>query len=354
MKMVIKLIIACVVCLVGILLIYIVGVLIYSLLSEFKPSQVEEITTEHVGLKQIKANQELKLLTWNIGYAGLGKEMDFFYEGGQKVRPDKDLSKSYLQGISDVLVKQDSIDFILLQEVDFDSKRSYNIDQSIEISTVLPKHNKISAINYLSKYVPVPYLNPMGKVKSGLLSYSKYKATEANRLATPGKYSLPTRLFMLKRCLLISRYQVDNEKELVLINLHNSAFNDAEELRKAELNFLKQLIIEEYGKGNYVIAGGDWNQNPPGLNMGKIEKYKTRSVWPIEKNYLPKDWNWAFDLSVPTNRDVHEPFNIHTTTCSILDYFVTSPNIELIETKTIDKGFVYSDHQPVLVVIKLK
>lgn len=354
MKMIIKLAIACVVCIAGILLIYIVGVLLYALFTEFKPAQVEEITIEPDGIKIIPANEEIKLLSWNIGYGGLGEEMDFFYEGGHKVRPGEDLSKSYLQGISDVLRKQNSIDFILLQEVDFESKRNYNIDQSIKISTIFPVHNKISAVNYFSKYVPVPFLNPMGKVKSGLVTYSKYLATYASRMATPGEYSLPTRLFILKRCLLISRYQVDNGKELVLINLHNSAFDDADELRKGELNFLKQIISAEYGKGNYVIAGGDWNQNPPDLNMEAINKYKTRIVWPVEKDYLAEDWNWAFDPSVPTNRDVHEPFNVQTTTCSILDYFVTSPNIKVIETTTIDLGFENSDHQPVSIVIKLK
>ena len=153
---------------------------------------------------------------------------------------------------------------------------------------------------------------------------------------------------------MITRYNVDNGKELVLINLHNSAFDDADQLRKEEMKFIKKLITEEYEKGNYVIAGGDWNQNPPGLNLDNINKYKNRSVWPIQKDFLPNEWNWVFDPSVPTNRDVHEPFNIQSTTCTILDYFVTSPNIEVLETKTTDMEFEFSDHQPVLISLKLK
>jgi len=354
MKMIVKLAIACIICLAGILLIYILGVFFYSLLSEFKPPQVEEITVEHTGKKIIRSDQELRFLTWNIGYGGLGKEMDFFYEGGRLARPDESLSKRYLQGISHVLIKQDSIDIILLQEVDFDSKRSYFVDQSRTISAVLPDYNEISTVNYFSKYVPVPFFGPMGKVKSGLATHSRYKPVEATRIATQGKYSLPKRLFMLRRCFLIARYKVDNSKELVLINLHNSAFEDADEMRKEELNLLKQLILEEYEKGNYVIAGGDWNQNPPDMDLRTIKKYSTRSVWPVEKDFLPEDWSWAFDPSKPTNRDVHEPFDLKSTTCTVLDYFVTSPNIEVISTKAVDLGFEFSDHQPVIITIRLK
>lgn len=354
MKTIVKLVISCIICLGGILLIYILGVLLYSYFSEFKPAQVEELTIQIKGQKVISTHQELSLLTWNIGYGGLGKEMDFFYEGGKMARPDKNLSTLYLKGITDFLKKQDSLDFIMLQEVDFDAKRSFEVDQSLHLSAALTQFNEISAVNYFSKYVPVPFLHPMGKVKSGLVTLSKYVATAASRMATPGEYPIPKRLFMLKRCLLVLRYETDNGKDLVLINLHNSAFDDAHELRKEELDFLKQIISKEYEKGNYIIAGGDWNQNPPGLDMATINKYKTRKVWPIEKDFLPTGWNWAFDPSVPTNRDVHESFNIQTTTCTILDYFVTSPNIEVLQIKTVDLEFEDSDHQPVIVTLKLK
>lgn len=352
--MVIKLVITCIVCLGAILLLYVLVVLLYAFISEFKPPQIEDITIQKNEKKSIQAGQVLSLLTWNIGYCGLGKEMDFFYEGGQKVKPDEALSKIYLKGIIKFLSKQDTLDLLLLQEVDFNSGRSYGVNQADSISTVLTAFNKISAVNYFSNYIPVPFLNPMGKVKSGLVTLSRYAPVSAKRVSTPGKYSLPKRLFMLKRCLLISRYAADNGKELVLINLHNSAFDDADELRKDEMEFIKQIITEEYEKGNYVISGGDWNQNPPGLNLDQIKQYKTRSVWPINKDFLPNGWNWAFDPSNPTNRDVHEPFNIQTTSCTVLDYFVTSPNIEVLETKTTDMGFEFSDHQPVLISLKLK
>ncbi len=47
MKMVLKLVITCIVCLGAILLLYVLGVLLYAFISEFKPPQIEEITIQN-------------------------------------------------------------------------------------------------------------------------------------------------------------------------------------------------------------------------------------------------------------------------------------------------------------------
>ena len=354
MKMILKLLIVCILCLMTIVLIYFVGVLIYSTLTEFRPVQNENITTDKSGIQTIPSDGELSIITWNIGYGGLGKDMDFFYEGGEMTKPTISQNQKYLNGIIDFISKNDSVNFILLQEVDFDSKRSYCSDQSGTLQSVLPSHNKTWAVNYNSKFVPVPFLNPMGKVNSGLVTFSKYSVKQAQRLATPGSYSWPKKLFMLKRCFLITRYNVENDKELVLLNIHNSAFDDADEFRKEELKFLKIFILNEYENGNYVVAGGDWNQNPPGSTIKNIRNYKSKEVWPIEEDYLPDGWNWAYDPYMPTNRDVKVPFDKNTTNTTILDFFLVSPNIKIVEIKTIDMGFEFSDHQPVITILMLK
>jgi len=38
----------------------------------------------------------------------------------------------------------------------------------------------------------------------------------------------------------------------------------------------------------------------------------------------------------------------------VIDYCLISPNIDMIEVKTIDLKFENSDHQPVLAKVKLK
>ena len=76
-----------------------------------------------------ESQREFTFLSWNIGYAGLGKEMDFFYDGGGKVRPSKEQFENYLSGIKKTLKENNKVDFIFLQEVDISSKRSYYVDE---------------------------------------------------------------------------------------------------------------------------------------------------------------------------------------------------------------------------------
>lgn len=353
MQFLVKILMVCFLCILTISLLYFIVVLAYSTLTEYNPDQKNQLEIQGLSKEILTDSMEISLLSWNHGYAGLGKEMDFFYEEGKMVRPTKELNATYLSGIQEFIIKNGSIDFLLFQEVDIDSKRSYYKNQYEIIRKLLPSHSSVFATNYKSWYVPIPLTEPMGKVLSGITTFSKFQTTDAHRIGTPGNHAWPKKLFMLKRCFICSKYEVSNGKELVIINLHNSAFDDESELRKAELAMLKEILISEYEKGNYVIAGGDWNQNPVGFKNTKFQKYLSKANWEIELDYLPVDWNWVSDPKTPTNRGVQFPFDINKTKTTILDYFVTSPNIEVIEVNTIDLEFENSDHHPVVVKVKL-
>lgn len=354
MKMVIKLVIVCVLCLTASGILYFAGVLIYATITEFKPDATEAIPVKNNKTDLVPLRHELTFLTWNIGYGGLGKEMDFFYEGGKMVRPDQYLGEKYILGIKEFIASNDSIDFILLQEVDFHSKRSYFFDQAELLSKMRAGFSTVEAVNYQSPFVPVPYLNPMGKVNSGIVTMAKYFPVESIRISTPGTYSWPKRLFMLKRCLLVSTFNLVNGKRLVVYNIHNSAFDDADALRDEELNLIRTNATQEYQKGNYVIIGGDWNQNPPALAMNSTVPYKVKTLRPIPTDLMSAEWKWAFDSNLPTNRDVDQPFNKDSTSCQLIDFFLVSPNIDLIQIRTIDLEFENSDHLPVMMKIELK
>ena len=47
--------------------------------------------------------------------------------------------------------------------------------------------------------------------------------------------------------------------ELVLVNLHLEAYDDGEG-KKAQTQMLQTILQKESDAGNYVIAGGDFNQ----------------------------------------------------------------------------------------------
>ncbi len=335
-------------------------------ITDYKPGAVEkrEVTGD---AREISGSDSLfTLVSWNIGYFGLGKDCDFFYDGGKMTKPSKaDYLKYSAQSIK-YLAKGVKSDFYFFQEVDINSARSYNDDQVKKISNLFPGYESVVAVNYKVRFVPMPLNKPMGKVKSGLLSLSAFTSTENTRYAFPGGYSWPTQLFMLDRCFLLTRVPLPSGKDLVLINTHNEAFDDGSH-RKKQLALLRELMLTEYAAGNYVITGGDWNQNPVGYfdaiagaegtgELPGIFSTRDNARWiepEIEPDFFPEGWQWVFDPDIPSNRDVNQIYTRGKTPTTIIDFFVVSPNVSVIDITTADLAFEWSDHQPVKMKFRL-
>jgi len=334
--------------------IYFLIVIIVGTFTRYRPDDIETISQIEDSLF-INHSSTYSALIWNIGYAGLGAEMDFFYEGGKKVRDSEDNVRRNLYKITNWLKQNDTVDFILLQEVDINSKRSYSIDQLQHFNQVLEYHFPLFSANYNVKYVPVPTLRPLGKVHSGMLSFTRNAPSSSKRYSLPGDYSWPKNIFMPNRCFQINRYGLKfKNKELVLINIHNSAYDDGT-LRKQQLDHLKDFLMEEENKGNFILVGGDWNQCPPMFTPEfNLKNFDTVNVSYIPDNFLDSKWQWVYDPKKATNRRVTEPYSEGKTLVTLIDFFLSSPNIEILKCKTIDMGFNYSDHQPVLLQFKLK
>lgn len=332
------------------------GFLIYASLTDYKPAEKETLVMENTNLPDTIPAGRLELYTWNIGYCGLGKNMDFFYEEGKMVRPEKEYYERCRDGIIYQLTTLNKLDFILLQEVDQQSERTYLDNQVERFKATFKDYAAFFALNYKVPFVPVPARLPIGKVKSGLLTLSRFQPVEAIRFKFPSVYSWPKRLFMLDRCFVLTRYRVSNGKQLVIINTHNSAYTDAAEIRDKELNLLKEVIVNEYTKGNYVIAGGDWNHNPLPFRQDSIQDGNSvKTILPgIPSDFLPSGFAWAFDPKHPTNREVDKPYTKGKTATSVIDFFILSPNINLLTTNTLQANFEFSDHQPVGMIVELK
>lgn len=72
-------------------------------------------------------------------------------------------------------------------------------------------------------------LPTIGKVESGLVTYSDYKVSEASRIALPESFKWPVKTCNLKRCMLETRIPIKgSDKELVLINFHLEAYDSGE------------------------------------------------------------------------------------------------------------------------------
>ena len=111
----------------------------------------------------------------------------------------------------------------------------------------------------------------------------------------------------------------------------------------------------EYEKGNYVIAGGDFNQ----AFSDTLEQYpiKSTSDWtPSILEELPDGWQYAYDSNVPTCRLLNQPYQPSSdeTQYYVIDGFLVSPNVAVRSVETINEDFAYSDHNPVVLDITLQ
>lgn len=331
-----------------------VALLLYLSITKYEPKPTELLFESIGDTIPIGNSTVYQVVIWNIGYAGLDQSMDFFYDGGKQVRPTRENSKKNFEQIKTTLMQMgDSTHFLMLQEVDKNAKRSYHTHQMQEIAALFPERNTQFAINYNVKFVPLPITAPMGSVQSGLQLISRYQPTTAVRHAFPSDFGFPTNLAMLKRCFLVNSYPTANGKELLIINTHNSAYDDGT-LRKDEMNFFKKFLVDEYQKGNYIVVGGDWNQCPPNFTPEySSDAFDNLSRIDIATDYLPETWQWIFDAATPTNRRVPTSYVQGKSLTTVIDFFLLSPNLELVEVKGHHLGFEASDHNPVTLRFKI-
>jgi exonuclease III len=147
-----------------------------------------------------------------------------------------------------------------------------------------------------------------------------------------------------------------NGKELVLVNTHNTAYDETGEIKKIELQFMKKRYEAEAAKGNYIIAGGDWNQVPPGFTATHFNKNISPGYTPqaLDKNLIPTNFTVSYDATFATNRSNVTAYNPDVTYTTLIDYFMSSPNVNILSVSAIDMNFRYSDHQAVVLKVTLK
>lgn len=342
-----------------ILFVIILAVLIFLgilTITEYSPDSVERVDIMGNASSSIGLGDELSVLTWNIGYGGLSEDADFFMDGGSEVRAVDEVG--VINNINNILAKVEEMnaDVIFLQEIDRDSSRTFHMNQVKTFEDNLPDYQSSFANNFKA-LVPYP-VPPIGLVDSGVAIFSKLKVQDAQRIALPCPFSWPIRIANLKRCLLVERTPLEgSDKELVFVNFHLEAYDDGEG-KIAQTKQLIELLDSEIAKGNYVIAGGDFNQTFSNIDLSAYP-YLDGDIWHpgiIDVNDFDEKYNLLMDNSYPTCRSLDKPLkgaDINDFQFYVIDGFVVSSNIDIIELNTIDAGFKNSDHNPVLLKAKL-
>ena len=113
---------------IGAAALFVILLFLFLTIVEYRPKAVEDVPFTSRN-EMLIPGKSYSIMSWNIGYAGLGKDEDFFMDGGKKVRPDsKKVVQKYFSGIKETIGKYPA-DIVFVQEIDIKSKRTWNNNQ---------------------------------------------------------------------------------------------------------------------------------------------------------------------------------------------------------------------------------
>ena len=210
--------------------------------------------------KTAAAGVPYNILSYNIGFGAYEPDYGFFMDGGKEswAFSEKRLIAN-MENIAEFINSQNA-DICILQEVDQNATRTYHFDEREFLTEKLAGYSSVWAENWNSPFLFYPFIKPHGSTLAGIMTFSMPGIASALRISLPIETGL-MKLVDLDRCYSVSRIPVNNGRELVLYNLHLSAYTSDGKIAEEQLKMLIEDMSAEYGKGNYVIGGGDFNKD---------------------------------------------------------------------------------------------
>ena len=283
-------------------------------------------------------------------------DYSFFMDGGEHSRAlSKDAVINNTKGAIET-IKEKNPDLVLWQEVDTDGTRSYHINQKNLISESFKDFDSVFAENYDSPYFLYPFHEPIGANKSGILTLSRFSIDSGVRKSLPVENSL-AKYFDLDRAYSVSVIKTSDGKELVLYNVHLSAYTTDGTISEDQLKILSADMQKEYNKGNYIIAAGDFNKDMLGDSSKYFKRPDGEYNWavPFNESLLPDGITSHSGSNSPTCRNADSAFKGDGTDFVLsVDGVLVSDNVEVLSCETVDTSFAYSDHNPVYMEFVLK
>lgn len=294
---------------------------------------------------KVPIGKTLKAVSYNVGFGAYSRDYSFFMDGGRESRCRT--KESGIYNISQALhiAKEQQADLYFFQEVDLDGTRSYHVNQyNILQNGMSPTFSSVFAQNYDSPYLFWPPFSPHGANTSGLATFSSFTISKAVRRQLPVEDSV-MKIADLDRCYAVHRLPCENGKELVIYNVHLSAYTSDGTIANAQLQMLFTDMQAEYKAGNYCIAGGDFNKDLAGDATG------TEYTWaqPIPAELIPSELKLIAPSadSLKSCRLADKAYNPDTSFTITVDGFIVSKNVSYTTSSVIDTAFEYSDHNPV-------
>jgi endonuclease/exonuclease/phosphatase family metal-dependent hydrolase len=324
------------------LLTYVIVVIIVNRSRKVKARLVN--LTNRAGLPD-KAGNEISISTWNLGYAGLGSASDFIKDGGTRMfPPSRDAVRGNLAGIVETASHLD-VDVALFQEVAGDTPLNYWISVDRALARLMGDRQYWFRHDVSTWGVPRPL-----RLKHGSVIASRVTARRAEIAPLPQEsdpmLGLVVRLYALQ---VVAVASTDGGPDWVIVNLHLSAFDDGAHLRLEQLRAVFDFAEAKYRLGNRVILGGDWNMILMHTDFESTTPDEFLDwIHDLPRDWVPEDWTIAVDPARPTVRTLYKPYVPGENFTSIIDGFIVSPNVEVVEVETRETGFVHSNHAPVI------
>ena len=308
--------------------------------------------------KAAAAGVPYNILSYNIGFGAYEPDYGFFMDGGKEswAFSEKRLIAN-MENIAEFINSQNA-DICILQEVDQNATRTYHFDEREFLTEKLAGYSSVWAENWNSPFLFYPFIKPHGSTLAGIMTFSMPGIASALRISLPIETGL-MKLVDLDRCYSVSRIPVNNGRELVLYNLHLSAYTSDGKIAEEQLKMLIEDMSAEYGKGNYVIGGGDFNKDLLGDSAAVFGVNGGDYTWaqPIPDGMFA---NTGLTLvvpegknsPVPTCRNADGPYNPEQYILTV-DGFIVSDNVRAEHAEAIDTGFAYSDHNPISMTFTL-
>jgi len=196
------------------------------------------------------------VITYNIGYlSGMTNNL--------AVDRPLDLLESNMEKAIKLLKKRNP-DIIAFQEIDFNSKRTFNIHQQQKLGLQAGYKYGAEVVNWDKNYVPFPYWPisyNFGRMLSGQSILSNSAITSNTRIVLPQPESNPFYYndFYIDRLAQLVWVETSQDSMLI-INVHFEAWDGPTRELQAEIVL---DIYKKYEKNHPVILLGDFNCTPP-------------------------------------------------------------------------------------------
>ena len=332
-KKILKITAVALACVIGLTALLIGGYVAYVAIQYYRID--DNVTLEVVDSKSrtVEAGMEYSVMTYNAGFGAYSPEYSFFMDTGVMADSGKQVTGKYAKGMDKADVRKNvdgqisefrkaDPDFCFLQEVDETADRSYRINMKEEFISSAQEYGATYAENFHTANLFYPFNDPMGITNAGILTLSKYNIESAARRSFPLT------------------------------------------VRAKQLEMLNRVLAEEYSKGNYVIAGGDFNHcliaDKFASDAEALSHFKSKQLVPewvknsvLHSSELAEGFTICADADEATCRGADIPYEKGVNYVNTIDGFIVSANVRAVSVKTVPTEYAYSDHNPVILKFAL-